>query len=93
MLGAEGNRARCVVPVTTLDAYVEAHCLIEPDLLKIDVEMHEPEVIEGALGVISSSRPAILIELLSAELGARVGSLLPTYVFFEVAEGHGLASM
>jgi FkbM family methyltransferase len=90
MLGTEGNRARCVVSVITLDAYVEAHGLIEPDLLKIDVEMHEPEVIEGALGVISRARPAILIELLNAELSARVVSLLSTYVFYEIVEGGGL---
>jgi FkbM family methyltransferase len=90
MLGAEGNKAKCVVPVSTLDAYVEAHGLIEPDLLKIDVEMHEPEVIEGALGVVSRARPAILIELLNAEISTLVGSLLPTYVFFGIVEGDGL---
>jgi hypothetical protein len=59
-------------------------------LLKIDVEMHEPEVLEGAQRVINRARPAILVEVLSADIGRRVSEKLPSYVFFEIAEGDGL---
>jgi len=44
------------VPVTTLDALAEKHALDRIDLLKIDVEGHEPHVLAGAARLIHQQR-------------------------------------
>lgn len=42
------------------------------DLLKIDVERHEPAVISGMLERLATDRPTILIEILDEEIGRSV---------------------
>lgn len=54
------------VKTVTLDSYVNNH-LIDLNLtliLKLDVEMHEPQVLLGATETIKNYRPVILIEIL-----------------------------
>ena len=43
------------------------------DLLKIDVETHEPAVLKGFLDLLRRDRPTLLIELLTDEVAAQVG--------------------
>jgi FkbM family methyltransferase len=54
-----------VIPVEiitkTLDNFINENKLGKIDLIKIDVETHEPEVLEGFSGNISLMRPTILI--------------------------------
>lgn len=53
------------VAVDTLDNVLDDLCIInEKLLLKIDVESHDIAVLEGACHIISTKRPAIIIELL-----------------------------
>jgi len=52
---------RIVVPVTTLDAYL-ADSGASPRFIKIDVEGHELDVLEGAREIISAHRPVLLVE-------------------------------
>ncbi|MBL7848370.1 MAG: FkbM family methyltransferase [Cyclobacteriaceae bacterium] len=91
-LNAEG---RPVIPttiqVTTLDHYVRARNLGAVNLMKIDVETHEPEVLEGALEMIRKSRPAILVEVLTSEVADRLMVLFRDlkYVYFSVNELNG----
>jgi FkbM family methyltransferase len=47
------------VPVRTLDSFG----FNDASLIKIDVEGHEAQVIEGALSTIARSRPALLVEI------------------------------
>lgn len=58
------------------------------DLIKIDVEMHEPEAIFGMMSILEKSRPAIIIEILNDDIGNRVEKLICNldYLFFSINE-------
>ena len=49
--------------VTTLDHYLQRTGMSKVDFMKLDVEGAELEVLKGASGLLSSSRPLILCEL------------------------------
>lgn len=51
------------VEVTTLDAFARDHDLPRVDFVKIDVEGHELEVLEGAAATIRGHRPVIVCEI------------------------------
>jgi len=57
-------------------------------VVKIDVEMHELEVLEGFGAVINTHRPVFLVEILTEELGAKILELFRSadYVFYAVNE-------
>lgn len=92
MLGDAGRRAEHTIPVQTLDSFCSKHSLSNIGLIKIDTEMHEPEVLAGAQEILERDRPAVLIEILNAELGQKVAILMKDYRFFEVCEGTGLTA-
>ena len=50
------------VDATTLDRFLAGRPEIEPSLVKIDVEGHEANVLDGMYDTLSKHRPAILIE-------------------------------
>jgi FkbM family methyltransferase len=72
------------VNVIQLDAFFTKHGPPLPDLVKVDVEGHEEAVLQGMRGILASSAPDLIIELigeersmeltrwLSSELGYRV---------------------
>lgn len=90
MLGERGQQAKTTVPVLTVDSFCDNADIEQIDLLKIDAEMHEPEVIRGAQKTLVRDKPAILIEILNAEIGTEIVNLLIDYALFEVREGEGL---
>ena len=51
--------------ITTGDEYLRLHPELIPNLIKIDVEGHEPEVIDGMLGIIQRYKPVMTIEVFS----------------------------
>lgn len=71
-LVAQGDRFTLeTVPVTTLDALAEQHGLDRIDMLKVDVEGHEPALLAGAARLIAERRiGAILCEVDDYNLGA-----------------------
>lgn len=77
--------------VTTLDNYVRSNNLGPVELLKIDVETHEPEVLEGACKLIRESRPSMLVEVLTTEAASRIMGILRdlNYVYFSIDELKG----
>lgn len=91
MLGERGQHAKTTVPVLTIDSFCDQAGIEQIDLLKIDAEMHEPEVIRGAKKTLARDKPAILIEILNAEIGAEIADLLIDYALFEIRESEGLA--
>lgn len=52
------------VALTTLDDYLSSRKVARVDLIKIDTETTEPDVLEGALELLRSWRPAIFCEVL-----------------------------
>ncbi|MBX2971855.1 MAG: FkbM family methyltransferase [Flavobacteriales bacterium] len=71
----ESTRLRPVeVPCTTVMDLLGAHGLTKADLLKIDVETHEPAVLDGCGTLLREHRPTLLIELLNDEVAQRVSA-------------------
>jgi FkbM family methyltransferase len=81
-----------LVESVTLDSFIEARKLAGVDLIKIDVETHEPEVLEGFAVHVGESRPTILIEILSNEIAERVEMLTRkgNYLYYSINETSGL---
>jgi FkbM family methyltransferase len=59
------------VPVTTVDALVEAHRLDRVDVVKLDVEGSEVEALLGAARTIERFRPLIQVEMESERLASQ----------------------
>lgn len=64
------------VPRRRLDDVLPSGCAV--DLLKIDVEGHECEVIEGASALIAARRPLLYVEIQDDARFARICNALPT---------------
>jgi FkbM family methyltransferase len=83
------------VTVRRLSTFLDETGVI-PDLLKIDVESHEPEVIEG-LGAALEHRPSMLVEVWhdgehgGLEMGKRVEATVAGrgYLYFRLDDTHG----
>jgi FkbM family methyltransferase len=84
---SEGVIERKIV-AKRIDTFIREEKVAHIDLMKIDVEMHEPEVLEGMVDCLKTMRPTLLIEVLSDEMGARVNALLQgrDYLFFNIDE-------
>lgn len=81
-----GEHVRTVaVETTTVDEYVALHSPRGPLLLKIDVEGHEPAVLEGAAHTLRQMKPDILLEVVE-EYGPAPTSLLKDagYRFYQI---------
>jgi FkbM family methyltransferase len=76
------------VPITRLDTFFKCQHIEKIDLLKIDVEMHEPEVLEGFYYYLQAFLPTMIIEILTDEMGARIEKQLLglDYSFFDIDE-------
>jgi FkbM family methyltransferase len=80
------------VPSVTLDSYCAAQGIGRVDLMKIDVERHEPAVLRGARQLIVRDRPAMLCEVLDEAIGRAVAAELTClgYVAYAISERDGV---
>ncbi len=74
------------VEARKLDDLIDEFGLGKVDVMKIDVEMHEPEVIAGASHCLSKDYPAMLIEILNKQIGDSLVAALSDYVFYEIGD-------
>jgi len=78
------------VPSIRMDDFFKKEAISTENkiIVKIDVEMHEPEVFEGFGKAISEYRPIFLVEVLSRELGNKISEILEplSYVYFSIEE-------
>ncbi|MCK6649636.1 MAG: FkbM family methyltransferase [Bacteroidia bacterium] len=76
------------ISTITLNDFIKKHNIEKIDLIKIDVETHEPEVLEGFSDYLSIHKPTILIEILNDEIGNKVSALIQGlgYLYFNIDE-------
>ena len=71
----KGTEARAlddeVIPTTRLDALIESCSIGRVDGAKIDVEGHEPEILERMGRFLAEFKPTLLIEVLSDGAGEK----------------------
>lgn len=59
----EDGAARIAIETTTGDLYVERAGLGDPDVIKVDIEGHEPEFLAGAWGLVARRKPLLMMEV------------------------------
>ncbi len=87
MLASFPNRISYEVETIRLDSYTELNNQ-KIDLIKLDVEMHEPEALEGMMDLIKKNEPTFLIEILNQTIAEKVEFLLKdlNYICFSLDE-------
>ena len=80
------------VTTITLDSYLRERKITVVDLVKIDVETHEPEVLSGFIEGLTQFRPVLLIEILNEDVGKRVEAIVQKlgYRYFNIDEKGGI---
>jgi FkbM family methyltransferase len=76
------------IPLARLDTYLARERTPRIDLMKIDVETHEYEVLQGFEQQLREQRPTMLIEIIRDEVGANVESLVRDlgYRYYNISE-------
>lgn len=76
----------------TLKDYIKQNNITRIDLMKIDVETHEPEVIEGFVPYLNQFRPIILIEILNDKVANKLKDYFDPeeYCFYNIDEAKGI---
>jgi len=65
-----------LVNTVKLSSLIEKNKIKRIDLLKIDVETHEPEVLEGLEPYLSRDKPTMLIEVLTEDIGKQIEKIV-----------------
>ena len=86
--GMAGNTFSYEVKTMTVDRYLGDKGWPKIDLVKIDVEKHEPAVFRGMRETIERFRPTMIVEVLTPEIGREL--LLPGYSYSVIHEQRGL---
>lgn len=82
------NTITTKIKTQKLSSFIKQEKLNHIDLIKIDVETHEPEVLEGMEEYLKLFKPSLLIEVLSDEVGAKIEEQLKhlDYLYFTIDE-------
>jgi FkbM family methyltransferase len=80
------------VPTTTLSAVIEEHRLPTVDLVKLDIEGHEPEAMRGFGEYLARFKPTLLVEVLSQARADQLNALVRGlgYLSFDIDEHRGV---
>jgi Methyltransferase FkbM domain len=87
------NAQEVQIETITLDSFIEKNNIREIGAMKIDVEMHEPQVLEGFQKHLSQFKPALIIEILTDEIGEKIMQLTSglDYLYFNIDDVKGSA--
>lgn len=82
------NTIQTKIKTQKLSSFIEREKIKKIDLIKIDVETHEPEVLEGMEEYLKLFKPTILIEVLNDEVGSKIQEIVKNidYVYFNIDE-------
>jgi FkbM family methyltransferase len=71
-----------------LDTFIEKNSIKKIDLMKIDVETHEPQVLEGFMHYLPRFKPAMIIEILDDVVAKKVSDAVSGlgYLYFNIDE-------
>lgn len=80
------------IKTITLKEYIEQNRITNIDLMKIDVETHEPEVMEGFIPYFNQFKPILLIEILNDEVAQKLNNYFDVdkYSFYNIDEKAGI---
>jgi FkbM family methyltransferase len=78
MLSSIENRISYEVDTIALDTFTEITAK-QIDLIKLDVEMHEPEAIEGMIELIKINKPTFLMEILTDEIANKIQKMFSEF--------------
>ena len=74
--GYKGDILEYKVPSMTLSHYIESHSIDRIDLMKIDIEMHESEAIEGFGDYLYTFKPIVILEILTIEKANELNTII-----------------
>jgi FkbM family methyltransferase len=74
--GYRGEVLEYKVPTISLSDYIEINNILAVDLIKIDIELHEPEAIEGLGKYLSTYKPIVFVEVLTEEIAVKLNELI-----------------
>jgi FkbM family methyltransferase len=72
-LGYSGDILEYKVNTITISDYIKKHSIQNIDLIKIDVELHEAEVVEGLATYLIKFKPILILEILNQSVASRLG--------------------
>lgn len=80
------------IKTITLKEYIEKNNVSNIDLMKIDVETHEPEVMQGFIPYFNQFNPILLIEILNDEVAQKLNDYFDNskYSFYNIDEKTGI---
>lgn len=80
------------IKTTTLKDYIERNNIHSIDLMKIDVETHEPEVMEGFGEYFLQFKPILLIEILNEDVAGKLNNYFAPadFDFYNIDERTGI---
>ncbi len=91
---SEHDLKKTLIPTKKLDSFINEIQIKEltNTLIKIDVEQHEPFVLDGMKKMMQDLKPIILIEILNNEIGDVVNKFMRNYNYnyFKIIEGKGI---
>lgn len=79
------------IPTTRMDTLSRELGIAKIDVMKIDVETHEPETFEGMGEYLRKHRPAMIVEILGDDIAAKCEEKLAglDYLLFDINEKKG----
>ena len=82
------NAIETKIEIKKLSSFIKEQNIKHIDLIKLDVETHEPEVLEGMEEYLQKYKPTWLIEILNDEVGYKVQQLIKDidYLYFNINE-------
>lgn len=86
LLSEETPQKELAIETFRLDGFIEHNKIKNIDLIKIDVETHEPEVLEGMSKYLDKFKPDFLIEVWDADCAVKLNTLFKDkgYLYFDI---------
>lgn len=75
--GFSGEVDEYPVRTITLSDFIKEKKIKNVDLIKLDIELHEPEAIEGMGKYLEVFKPVIIMEVLTEQVAKKLNTLLP----------------